>query len=136
MDFLMQASRNTNDVTVLLFGGEPMMRFDLIRRIVPYANKKAASVGKQINWDMTTNGTLIDEDRAQWLAENKVKYLLSMDGGKEDHDRYRKFPDGKSSYELLAKRLPMLKSYQPWMGVKMSVTPESALNLRGNLLEL
>jgi len=136
IDFLIQASRNVNNLTVLLFGGEPMVRFDLMTEIVPYGNKKAEEVGKTIGWDMTTNGTLIDEERAQWLAENRVKYLLSMDGAKADHDRYRKFPNGAGSYDLLIERLPMMKSYQPWMGTKMSVTPESTLNLKDNLLDL
>jgi uncharacterized protein len=136
VDFLIQTSRNIKELTILLFGGEPMMRFDLIQRIIPYANKKAAEAGKTISWDMTTNGTLIDEERAKWMAEHKVKYLLSLDGAKEDHDRYRKFPDGRSSYELIMERLPMMKSYQPWMGTKMSVTPESTLRLRDNLYEL
>jgi uncharacterized protein len=136
VDFLLQTSRHIKDLTVLLFGGEPMMRFDLIQRIIPYANKKAKEAGKTISWDMTTNGTLIDEDRAKWMAQYKVKYLLSLDGAKEDHDRYRKFPDGTSSYDLIMSRLPMMKSYQPWMGTKMSVTPESALRLRDNLYEL
>ncbi|MDR0609365.1 MAG: radical SAM protein [Planctomycetaceae bacterium] len=136
VDFLIQTSRNIKELTILLFGGEPMMRFDLIQRIIPYANKKASEAGKTISWDMTTNGTLIDEERAKWMAEHKVKYLLSLDGAKEDHDRYRKFPDGRSSYELIMERLPMMKSYQPWMGTKMSVTPESTLRLRDNLYEL
>ncbi|MDR2439524.1 MAG: SPASM domain-containing protein, partial [Planctomycetaceae bacterium] len=136
VDFLIQTSRNIKDLTILLFGGEPMMRFDLIQRIVPYTNKKAADAGKTISWDMTTNGTLIDEERAKWMAEHKIKYLLSLDGAKEDHDRYRKFPNGTSSYDLIMERLPMIKSYQPWMGTKMSVTPESTLRLRDNLYEL
>jgi uncharacterized protein len=136
IDFLIQTSRHIKELTILLFGGEPMMRFDLIQRILPYANKKAAEAGKTISWDMTTNGTLIDEDRAKWMAEHKIKYLLSLDGAKEDHDRYRHFPDGTSSYDLIMSRLPMMKSYQPWMGTKMSVTPESTLRLRDNLYDL
>ena len=70
VDFLIQTSRHIKDLTVLLFGGEPMMRFDLIQRIIPYANKKAKEAGKTISWDMTTNGTLIDEDRAKWMRHS------------------------------------------------------------------
>ncbi len=136
VDFLILASRNTKDLTILLFGGEPMMRFDLIQKIVPYANKKATEAGKVISWNMTTNGTLIDEERAQWMAEQKIKYLLSLDGAKEDHNRYRKFSNGSGSYDLIVQRLPMMKLYQPWIGTKMSVTPESALHIRDNLGEL
>ena len=108
----------------------------MCRYLCPYANKKAAEAGKTISWDMTTNGTLIDEDRAKWMAEHKIKYLLSLDGAKEDHGRYRHFPDGTSSCDLIMSWLPMMKSYQPWMGTKMSVTPEATLRLRDNLYEL
>jgi uncharacterized protein len=120
VDFLIQTSRNIKDLTILLFGGEPMKRFDLIQRIVPYANQKAAEAGKTISWDMTTNGTLIDEERAKWMAEHKIKYLLSLDGAKEDHDRYRKFPDGRSSYDWIMERLPMILFLEPSLRIKMA----------------
>jgi uncharacterized protein len=133
VDFLVEASRSVKNLTVLFFGGEPMLRFDLIEKVVRYAANRTNAAGKTISWNMTTNGTLIDEPKAKWLAGHKVKYLLSMDGDKTDHDRYRKFPDGHSSFQLLAERLPMLKTYQPWQGVKMSITPESVTNLRSNI---
>ena len=136
VDFFIDASQSMKNLTFLYFGGEPMMRFDLMQSVYDYATKAAQKAGKTISWNMTTNGTLIDETKARWLAEHKIKYLLSMDGGQEDHDRYRRFPNGKGSFELLAKRLPMMKRYQPWMGVKMSISPEAALRLTQNIKEL
>lgn len=125
MDFLMKASGGVRDLTVLLFGGEPMLRFDLIERLWAYGSERAAERSKAIHWTMTTNGTLVSEDRARWLARHKVIYLLSIDGGPEDHDRHRKYPDGSGSFRSIAEKLPYLKRYQPWQGVKMSLTPES-----------
>jgi uncharacterized protein len=136
VDFLIRASRNLKDLTILFFGGEPMLRFDLLQRVHEYATRKVAAAGKKLKWNMTTNGTLIDEAKARWLARHKVKYLLSLDGAKEDHDRHRRFPNGEGSFDLIAARLSMLRRYQPWVGTKMSVAPEAAGRLCENIKAL
>ena len=104
VDFLMEESGPTKNLTLLFFGGEPLLRFDLMQKVWEYATKRADALGKKINWDMTTNGTLVTEEKARWLRDHGVKYLLSMDGGKEDHDRYRKYANGRGSFDVIAKR--------------------------------
>lgn len=136
VDFLMEESGTTKNITLLFFGGEPLLRFDLMQKIWSYASKRADELGKKITWDMTTNGTLMTEEKAKWLRDHGVKYLLSMDGGKEDHDRYRKYANGRGSFDVIAKQLRVMKRYQPWMGAKISVTPESARNLCKSMQEL
>ena len=136
VDFLIEVSGNLKGVGILLFGGEPMLRFDLIQKVHAYATEKAKAAGKSIDWSMTTNGTLVDAECAEWLARRGVRYLLSMDGGRQDHDRYRHFPDGRGTFDLLINRLPMMKRFQAWMGVKMSVVPQSLATLRDGIEEL
>lgn len=136
VDFLMRESGPTKNLTILFFGGEPLLRFDLMQKVHAYATKEADKLGKTIHWDMTTNGTLMTEEKARWLANAKVKYLLSMDGGQEDHDRYRKFANGRGSFGVIAQRLPIMKRFQPWMGAKISVTPEAAPRLRESMASL
>jgi uncharacterized protein len=136
VDFLMEESGPIKRLTILFFGGEPLLRFDLLQKVHAYAMEESAKRGKSINWDMTTNGTLITEEKARWLAKAGVRYLLSLDGGREDHDRYRKFASGRGSFDTVAKNLPIMKRYQPWMGAKVSVTPESGPNLARSLAEL
>jgi uncharacterized protein len=136
VDFLIEQSGPTKDLTILFFGGEPLLRFDLIQSVCEYATKRAEQCGKVFHFDMTTNGTLLNEKKARWMRDHGVKYLLSLDGGREDHDRSRKFPNGQGSFDIVANRLRMMKRYQPWMGAKMSVTPETARRLRSNIEEL
>lgn len=136
IDFLLNESGAIRVLTILLFGGEPLLQFDLIQRIHTYATHRARQVGKVVNWDMTTNGTLITEHMARWLKKAGVKYLLSVDGGREDNDRHRRFPDGRGSFDVVAQRVGMMKHYQPWMGAKISVTPQSAGNLRDAVSQL
>ncbi len=136
IDFIMEESGPTQNLTILFFGGEPLLRFDLIKKVHAYASEQAELRGKSIYWDMTTNGTLMTEEKARWLSGANVKYLLSMDGGQEDHDRYRKFANGRGSFDIIAGKLRIMKRYQPWLGAKMSVTPESAPNLARSMSEL
>lgn len=129
IDFLVGASGPARNLTVLFFGGEPMLRFDLIERLVAYGNERAGAREKAIAWTMTTNGTLLSEAKARRLAELRVKYLLSIDGGARQHDLCRKYADGRGTFADLAAKLPMLKRYQPWQGTKMSIAPEGAAEL-------
>ncbi len=65
VDFLFQRSREKAELKILFFGGEPMLAFDLIRDIALYVEKKTAATGKKVSFDMTTNGTLFDEERSE-----------------------------------------------------------------------
>jgi uncharacterized protein len=58
VDFLMTESQQMPNVTILFFGGEPLLRFDLLKKVHAYATAEAAKRSKTIIWDMTTNGTL------------------------------------------------------------------------------
>ena len=136
VDFLMEVSRDTQRLTLLFFGGEPLLRFDLIKKITAYANAEAAKRGKSIGYDMTTNGTLVDAEKLSFLRDHKIKFLLSMDGVEGDQDRYRKFADGRGSYDIIVEKIPLMKRYQPWLGVKMTVSPASCVNLARNILTL
>jgi uncharacterized protein len=136
VDFLLEVAGPAPGVNILLFGGEPLLAFEVIEKLHAYATQRAAQCGKSVAWDMTTNGTLITEDKARWLAQRRVKYLLSIDGARDDHDRHRRFPDGRGSFDCLAEKLPYMKRHQPWLGAKMSVTPQTAANLRHNIQTL
>ncbi len=72
---------------VLLFsGGEPTMRRDLVE-LMHYAK----SAGMRVV--ISTNGTLITEERARQYAEVGLSYVgVSLDGGKETHDAFRGIP--------------------------------------------
>jgi radical SAM protein with 4Fe4S-binding SPASM domain len=68
---------------LLMSGGEPLYRpdFELLAR-------RAASLGLRVT--LSTNGTLIDEGKAQLLKEIGVTYVgISLDGPREVHDMFR-----------------------------------------------
>ena len=136
VDLLFDLSRNNPDLKILLFGGEPMLAFDLIKDIVLYVEEKQAGSGQKVSFDMTTNGTLFDEVRISFLAKHHVKYLLSIDGDQETHDLHRKSVDGKSSYLRIIRNLSLFKSYQPWLGARITVQPDTVDKIYNNVIHL
>jgi uncharacterized protein len=131
IDFLLTESARMSTVSILPFGGEPLLRFDLMQEIVEYA-AYAASVQnppKTATFSLTTNGTLVDEEKMAFFRNHAIMVLLSIDGCQRTHDRHRSMEDGCSSYEAIVSRLPMIRRYQPWLGTRMTVHPDGATNL-------
>jgi uncharacterized protein len=88
----------TPNVSVTFFGGEPLLRFPLLRTAVLQARRMAAERGKEISFSITTNGTLLTREIAWFLRENGVSVCVSIDGPREIHDRNRPYASGRGSY--------------------------------------
>ncbi len=71
------------------FGGEPLLAWDLVREVTELARARADRLGTRVRFSVTTNGTLLDEERARFLAGHGFSLIVSLDGPKELHDRER-----------------------------------------------
>ncbi len=136
IDFLIDASRDSDWVGIGLMGGEPMLRFDLVREVVEYARRQASAAAKTVSFQMTTNGMLLKEEHLRFFKRAGLQYCLSLDGAQEDHDRYRKTRSGKGSFETVVRKMRLLKRYQHWQGARMTVMPDTAARLRENVKRL
>jgi uncharacterized protein len=106
--FLLENSGESRKISVVYFGGEPLLRFPLLRATVPMARAMAQARGKEISFSLTTNGTLLTPAIAEFLKENGVFVCISMDGPPEIHDRNRAYASGRGSYEDVARGLACL----------------------------
>jgi len=136
VDFLIDASRQSEWVGITFIGGEPMLRFDLIREVVEYAKKQAAAAGKRAFFDMTTNGLPLKEEHLRYFRDVGLRYCLSLDGAPEDNDRHRRTRTGDGSYERIAGKMRLLKRYQHWQGARVTVMPDTATLLGQNIAHL
>lgn len=98
VSYLLDHAGTGDKVSVTFFGGEPLLRFPLIRTAVGEARKMAAERGKAISFSITTNGTLLTREIAGFLKENGVSVCISIDGPREVHDRNRPYASGRGSY--------------------------------------
>ena len=112
---------------VTFFGGETLLNFDLMKSSVLYARKRAEEVGKQVDFSLTTNATLLTEEIADFLAENRIGVTVSIDGDKELHDRMRTFHNGKGSYDIIAPKIKMLLARHKTNSIGARVTLSSGV---------
>lgn len=136
VDFLFAYGGGAPELSIVHFGGEPLMNFDGVCFVTEYAEQRAAAAGKKLAFDMTSNGVLLNEQKAEYLAAHRVMVLLSVDGMRESHDAFRRDKRGRGTFDQVMAGLKVLKRYQQWIGVKMTVMPENAGRLLDDVVGL
>lgn len=111
LDFLLEHSIDNEIVNIGFYGGEPMIEFDLIKKCIEYA--KEIFKGKDIQFSITTNGTLINKKIIRYFVKNKVNLTISLDGPKEVHDKNRRFCNGSGTFDKIINSLDYIKEEFP-----------------------
>lgn len=101
LDFLVENSGNRKNLEVDFFGGEPLMNFDVVKRLVAYARSIEKGKNKNFRFTLTTNGVLLDDEVTKFANRECHNVVLSLDGRKEVHDRLRKTVNGQGSYDVI-----------------------------------
>ena len=117
-----------DSASITFFGGEPTLLWDEI--IVPtilYGQEKYGT--KNLSFDITTNGTLLTEERLKFLADHQVTILLSIDGIKEVQDKNRPCRNGQSSFDLIEPNIPFILQYLPNTTFRMTLHQDTCSHL-------
>ncbi|MBO5432490.1 MAG: thioether cross-link-forming SCIFF peptide maturase [Clostridia bacterium] len=101
LDFLVENSGSRHNLEVDFFGGEPLMNFDVVKELVAYARSIEKEHNKNFRFTLTTNGVLVDDDVIDFANKECSNVVLSLDGRKEIHDRYRVDYAGNGSWEKI-----------------------------------
>ena len=101
LDFLVENSGSRHNLEVDVFGGEPLMNFDVVKELVAYARSIEKEHNKNFRFTLTTNGVLVDDDVIDFANKECSNVVLSLDGRKEIHDRYRVDYAGNGSWEKI-----------------------------------
>ncbi len=108
IDFLIEHSGTRHNLEVDFFGGEPLMNWDVVKKIVEYARSVEKEHGKNIRFTLTTNGMLIDDDVIDFSNREMHNVVLSLDGRKEVHDRFRTDYAGRGSWDVIVPKFQKL----------------------------
>lgn len=101
LDFLVNHSGTRRNLEVDFFGGEPLLNFDVVKRLVAYGRSLEEAHNKHFRFTLTTNGVLLDDEVMEFANREMDNVVLSIDGRKEVNDRMRPFPKGAGSYDLI-----------------------------------
>jgi uncharacterized protein len=97
VDYLRAHSARQAKPTIGFYGGEPLTRFSFMVNCIDYARRVFGS--RELSFALTTNGTLVTPEIAQYLAHQHVYVTLSIDGPKDIHDKYRVYSDGRGTFD-------------------------------------
>ena len=101
LDYLIANSGTRHNLEVDFFGGEPLMNFQVVKDLVAYARSVEKDKGKNFRFTLTTNGVLVDDDVIDFANRECSNVVLSLDGRREVHDRYRVDFAGNGSWEKI-----------------------------------
>jgi sulfatase maturation enzyme AslB (radical SAM superfamily) len=115
------------------WGGEPLLRWDLIKSAIRYARQQAIKRSKKITFMITTNGLLLDKEKISFLKEYPVEVMFSLDGDRRSTLRHRVALNKKDYYASLLAQLGYLKRSGIPFFINMVVTPDTINELLKNI---
>lgn len=110
VDFYFSRSSANDEKNLSIYGGEPLYSFGLLKECIDYVRGKYTT---DAHYNMTTNGTLLDKERVEFLVKNRFTLLVSIDGPKVIHNRYRVFRNGKGTFDCIIRNLKRMKAMYP-----------------------
>ena len=108
IEFALRESRENPRAHITFFGGETLMNFPVLKATIAYARRRGAEVGKDVDFSLTTNATLLRPDIIEFLATERVGVTISIDGPEELQNKFRVFHNGKGSYDVAAPKIKAL----------------------------
>ena len=122
LDFLVANSGSRRNLEVDFFGGEPLMNFEVVKQLVSYARSIEKQHKKNFRFTLTTNGMLINDDVIDFANRECYNVVLSLDGRKEIHDRFRVDYAGKGSWDRIVPKFQKLVASRGGQGYYMRGT--------------
>ncbi len=121
-------------VNLSFLGGEPLLNRPVIRAATARAVELAGERGCDVTFSITTNGTRVTDDDAEFFERHAFAVTVSLDGLEDAHDALRPFRSGRGSFEAVMANIGPLLAHQRRMQVsaRVTVTP-SNLALRETL---
>lgn len=104
------ASNPMRKLAINFYGGEPMMAQRTLRELTLYAKANAPA---DLVLAVTTNGTMLQGDIVDFLVEHGFYILVSLDGGPEDQDRNRVYPNGGGTFDRVVANLRQFRERHP-----------------------
>ncbi|WP_170936455.1 radical SAM/SPASM domain-containing protein [Paenibacillus aquistagni] len=115
-------------------GGEPLLEFKTLQKIT---EKFEQALGDSVLFGTTTNGTLLNDEKIEYLSKHfHFSLSVSLDGHRDTHDYYRRYSDGKGTYDrIIGQALKWLR-IRPDLRARMTFNTVTVENLYHNIEHL
>ena len=121
---------------LMIYGGEPLLAFPLLKQVITFSRKTAVRNGKNLIISIGTNGILLNEQNLDFFRDADVKVSLTLDGRKSYHDKARRTREKEGSFDSVMRTVPLLveRIDQRNRCVLFGVLPTSVDSLFDNFL--
>lgn len=117
-------------VTLVLFGGEPLLNMPAVEAAVEEAVLRGEETGKRVQISLTTNGTLLKPEIIDFLQRHHVSVAVSLDGPPDLHDANRPDVAGQGSYaKVLSNLEDLLDNSTAPVAARVTLTPGQWLRI-------
>lgn len=110
-----------SEVQVDIHGGEPLLNYNILKYLV----QAFRAWKRDVHIDMTTNATLLDDEKLKFISEKFNEISISLDGIPEIHDRNRVTLDGEGTFQAASKYIDDLQKNMTAIIARMTVTHET-----------
>ncbi|MCA1292285.1 4Fe-4S cluster-binding domain-containing protein [Paenibacillus sp. alder61] len=94
---------------VAFFGGEPLMNQEVLFFAVEYINQLMSGHSGRVRYNITTNGTILNDKLLRLFKDNDFLVSISIDGIEKIHNRNRPFASGRGSFGRILQNIAELK---------------------------
>ena len=119
IDFLWERSVDSESISIGFYGGEPLLEFTLLKEVVYYSLERFS--GKKVIFNMTTNGTLLNDEMIMFLEEHDASMMISLDGPKEINDQNRVFECGTGTFDAVVRNIKRVTEIAPKLTEKLQI---------------
>lgn len=120
VDDLIAKSGKRRQLEITFFGGEPLLNFAGMKRIVQYARSAGHAAGKEFYFQMTTNGVLLSEEVIDYIVGESIGVMVSLDGNPEQNNVHRIDHKGRGVGETVVGNVQRLIARQAEAGQKLA----------------
>jgi len=123
---------------LMIYGGEPLLYFDLLKEIINFARDKEKKLKKSLTISLGTNAILLNQNQLDFFKKTNVKLAISIDGRKKFHDKARIFKNQNGSFDHVADKIPLILENikKENFCALFGVLPSSACKMYDNLIYL
>lgn len=127
VDFAFMITPPNEQIDFSFFGGEPLLRRPFIEDVISYIHSKNGV--NALSFNITTNGTLIDDAMIRFVRDNNVKLCISIDGPEHIHDRNRVDRHGRGSLSTILKNMEKISGKLDYFQVNSVYGPDTIAEL-------
>jgi uncharacterized protein len=110
LDYLCRESGEVHRLQVDFFGGEPLLAFDLVKMGTEYGRELEKKYDKKFLFTLTTNALLLNDEVIDFVKEQNMSLILSLDGTQETHDLLRPARSGKGSHDTVLRNIKKVQT--------------------------